>query len=62
MPLRLRMRPPPGPRDMSPISARYEFDMPDIEDSDSFRVVVEKLSLLVFAPCFISDSRTALIL
>ncbi|KAG6034484.1 hypothetical protein E4U19_005675 [Claviceps sp. Clav32 group G5] len=45
MPLRLRMRPPPGPRDMSPISARYEFDMPDIEDSDSFRVVVEKLSL-----------------
>lgn len=47
MPLRLRMRPQPGPRDISPISARYDFDMPDIEDSDPFRVVVKKLSLLV---------------
>ncbi|KAG6017873.1 hypothetical protein E4U43_008427 [Claviceps pusilla] len=45
MPLRLRMRPQPGPRDISPISARYDFDMPDIEDSDPFRVVVKKLSL-----------------
>ncbi|KAG5921182.1 hypothetical protein E4U53_003828 [Claviceps sorghi] len=45
MPIRLRVRPPPGPRDISPISARYDFDMPDIEDSDAFRVVVKKLSL-----------------
>ncbi|KAG6000014.1 hypothetical protein E4U21_006044 [Claviceps maximensis] len=45
MPIRLRMRPPPGPRDISPISARYDFDMPDIEDSDPFRVVVKKLDL-----------------
>ncbi|KAG5916690.1 hypothetical protein E4U42_007554 [Claviceps africana] len=45
MPIRLRVRPPPGPRDISPISARNDFDMPDIEDSDPFRVVLKKLSL-----------------
>ncbi|KAG6029388.1 hypothetical protein E4U41_000349 [Claviceps citrina] len=45
MPIRLRMRPQPGPRNASPISARYDFDMPEIEDSDTFRIVVKKLSL-----------------
>ncbi|KAK2605815.1 hypothetical protein QQS21_003769 [Conoideocrella luteorostrata] len=46
MPIRLRMKPQAGQaRDMSPVSARYDFDMPDIEDTDSFRDVVKKLSL-----------------
>lgn len=46
MPIRLRMRPQPV-RDLSPMSARYDFDMPDIAEDDSFRDVVKKLSLLV---------------
>lgn len=29
------------------MSARYDFDMPDIAEDDSFRDVVKKLSLLV---------------
>ncbi|TWU72779.1 hypothetical protein ED733_003471 [Metarhizium rileyi] len=44
MPIRLRMRPQPV-RDHSPISARYDFDMPEIAEDDSFRDVVKKLSL-----------------
>ncbi|KAK8932246.1 hypothetical protein H634G_04725 [Metarhizium anisopliae BRIP 53293] len=44
MPIRLRMRPQPV-RDLSPMSARYDFDMPDIAEDDSFRDVVKKLSL-----------------
>ena len=31
-------------RDMSPVSARMDFDMPDIAEDDSFRNVVRKLS------------------
>ncbi|PHH83926.1 hypothetical protein CDD83_2785 [Cordyceps sp. RAO-2017] len=43
MPIRLRTR-LPAPRDVSPVSARLEFDLPDIDDDDSFRQVAAKLS------------------
>ncbi|KND93229.1 Calcium channel YVC1 [Tolypocladium ophioglossoides CBS 100239] len=43
MPIRLRMRAQP-PREMSPVSARLDFDLPDIAEDDTFRQVVRKLS------------------
>lgn len=49
MPIRLKMRPQPV-RDLSPVSARDDFDLPDIVEDDSFRDVVKKLSLLVPSP------------
>lgn len=44
MPIRVRARPQPV-RDMSPVSARHDFDLPDIAPDDDFRKVVQKLSL-----------------
>ncbi|GJN76664.1 hypothetical protein PLIIFM63780_000150 [Purpureocillium lilacinum] len=43
MPIRVRSKAQPV-RDMSPVSARMDFDMPDIAEDDSFRNVVRKLS------------------
>ncbi|XP_044724068.1 ion transport protein [Hirsutella rhossiliensis] len=44
MPIRLRAK-PLATRDMSPVSVRLEFDLPEIEDDDSFRQVATKLSV-----------------
>jgi hypothetical protein len=44
MPIRLKMRPQPV-RDLSPVSVRYDFDLPEIAHDDSFRDLVKKLSL-----------------
>ncbi|UNI13384.1 hypothetical protein JDV02_000132 [Purpureocillium takamizusanense] len=43
MPIRVRSKAQPV-RDMSPVSARMDFDLPDIAEDDSFRQVVRKLS------------------
>lgn len=46
MPIRLKSRPQPA-REMSPVSARLDFDLPDIAEDDAFLEVVRKLSLYV---------------
>ncbi|RDA95049.1 hypothetical protein CP533_2156 [Ophiocordyceps camponoti-saundersi (nom. inval.)] len=43
MPIRVKARPLPA-RDLSPVSARADFDLPDMNDKDSFRRVATKLS------------------
>ncbi|RCI10409.1 hypothetical protein L249_4354 [Ophiocordyceps polyrhachis-furcata BCC 54312] len=43
MPIRVKSRPLPT-RDFSPVSARADFDLPDMNDKDSFRQVATKLS------------------
>ncbi|RDA85915.1 hypothetical protein CP532_2696 [Ophiocordyceps camponoti-leonardi (nom. inval.)] len=43
MPIRVKARPLPA-RDLSPVSARADFDLPDMNDKDSFRQVATKLS------------------
>lgn len=35
---------------MSPVSVRFEFDLPEIQDDDSFRQVANKLSVCVSPP------------
>lgn len=49
MPIRVKSKAQPQ-RDASPVSTRYDFDLPDIEPEDEFRHVVKKLSLCV-TPC-----------
>ncbi|KJZ79162.1 hypothetical protein HIM_01313 [Hirsutella minnesotensis 3608] len=44
MPIRVRAR-PLATRDMSPVSVRFDFELPEIEDGDSFREVATKLSV-----------------
>ena len=46
MPIRVRSKAVPA-RDLSPVSARLDFDLPDIAEDDTFRQVVRKLSLYV---------------
>lgn len=47
MPIKVKSKKLPAPREGSPISIRhdYENDLPDISTSDTFREVVKKLSL-----------------
>ncbi|KAF5231601.1 hypothetical protein FAUST_9163 [Fusarium austroamericanum] len=51
MPIKVKSKKLPAPRDGSPISIRhdYENDLPDIRTTDSFREVVKKLSLYFVA-------------
>lgn len=44
MPIRVKLKNYGPQRDVSPVSARQDFDLPDIGPNDGFRQVVKKLS------------------
>ncbi|KAL8409185.1 hypothetical protein RB594_007581 [Gaeumannomyces avenae] len=66
MPLRVKARPRPEPgsrqRTPSPLEKIAECELPDIDDNDSFRVVVKKVSIymaeVVTLPCSFEQLRT----
>ena len=45
MPIRVKSKKPAVERDASPMSIRYDYELPDIGHDDTFRQVVKKLSL-----------------
>lgn len=45
MPIRVKSKKLPAPRDGSPMSLRSDYELPNIAVDDSFRDVVKKLSL-----------------
>jgi hypothetical protein len=45
MPIKIKSKAVPPPREGSPVPARADFDLPDIDKEDSFRDVVKKLSM-----------------
>lgn len=47
MPIRVKKKPMPQERDLSPVSMRVDtvYELPDIESNDSFREVVKKISV-----------------
>ncbi|KAF3800813.1 hypothetical protein GCG54_00009484 [Colletotrichum gloeosporioides] len=49
MPIRVKKKPMPQERDLSPVSMRVDtvYELPDIETTDSFREVVKKISVYI---------------
>ncbi|KAF4844436.1 Calcium channel YVC1 [Colletotrichum siamense] len=49
MPIRVKKKPMPQERDLSPVSMRVDtvYELPDIETNDSFREVVKKISVYI---------------
>ncbi|TDZ18240.1 Calcium channel YVC1 [Colletotrichum orbiculare MAFF 240422] len=48
MPIRVKSKKLPQPRDLSPVSMRIDtFELPDIETADNFREVVKKVSVYI---------------
>lgn len=61
MPVRVKYKPPPPRRDLSPVGAgitpRYmDFELPQIGPDDEFQVIVTKLSTQVPTLCLLAST------